>query len=234
MNCQIVPTVPGYFAYRLTPGKFPLAVEPRAAWRDIAAAILTAPTEGAPPEWEVFAQFNALHLDPAKNQLSRRGAAWIPEMCLGLFPGEPPPALYTDEEIMALTPGQNPRPLFHQLLRISKEGDPRREALNTFAGTGALACVQYRTEGSAEGLSEVLRATIEEDAFTAFPLNVPLISARTARLFAEEKAVQAMLPHIRQAIHEDHLTGEISLFLTAPIEKVLAPAGLTRHLHLIT
>ena len=220
MKWQSLRSQGGPFVYRVTLEPFPLAATARQEWAEVLRRLLTASALNQ-LEWEVFAQCNALHIDSAKNSLSARGRDWMPEMVLGMFPDGVPPSLYTPEEIMALAPGEWPRPMSHQMLRISKNGSARMEAVATFAGSGSLAAYLPTAGNGLAEFSEVLRATIEDSTFGSFPSNVPIFGCSTALNVGKVPLLDQALNHVSAAVWEDYLHGEACVMLASPLETLL-------------
>lgn len=220
MKWQSLRSRGGPFVYRVTLEPFPLSATARQEWAEALRRLLTAAALNQ-PEWEVFAQCNALHIDSAKNSLSKRGGEWMPEMVLGMFPDGAPPSLYTPDEIMALAPGEWPRPMSHQMLRISKAGAARMEAVSTFAGSGSLAAYLPKPGNGLAEFSEVLRTTIEDSTFGAFPSNVPMFACSTALNVGKVPLLDQALNHISAAVWEDYLHGEACVMLSVPVESLV-------------
>ena len=210
------------YVYRVQLQPYPLSSSLRNTWSALVQELIkTYPAAGS-TEWEVFLQINGMHLDNTKDVLPERGKDWMPEVAMGLFPDGPPPALYTEDDILSLSPGELPRPMSHQLLRISKEGPPRAEAAGLFAGSGALALCLPRYKGAVEALSEPLRKTITDLTFRSFPKNLPLLTFSTADNAGKVPMLDQVLESVSVSLWEDYGNGAACLVADQPLDQWLA------------
>ena len=130
---------------------------------------------------EVFVQFNQLHRGDGPARLAANVRAWMPQSGLGAFPDEPPPAGYTKEDFEDLAPGEKPRPLVHQLFRITTSQQARDQAQDVMLGLGTVvrAWISGKTEAFLDRGRQLLLPPIKDPMFTAFPFYVPLFQLKT-------------------------------------------------------
>ena len=130
---------------------------------------------------EVFVQFNQLHRRDGPARFGAYVRAWMPRVGLGAFPDEPPPAGYTKEDFEGLAPGEKPRPLMHQLFRITTSQQARDQARDVMLGLGTVVQVWIsgKTEVFLDRGRQLLLPPIKDPMLTAFTFYVPLFRVKT-------------------------------------------------------
>lgn len=101
---------------------------------------------------------------------------WMPRFGVGLWMHQPPPTMWTREEIM-LTPGR-PRPIVERVALLSNEPATQRAAWFRMLGSGAVLRVSRAADRDFIGEStDLLQPTIADESLTSFPFYVPLLTA---------------------------------------------------------
>ena len=130
---------------------------------------------------EVFIQLEQLPGKEAHTAFSDHAREWLPETGLGVWPDREPPAIWTQEEFMNLTPGDKLRPLMFQLFRITTPPAARLKAWRVMLGFGSI--LEIMVEGSAKSFFEATRSTflqkIQDRSYRAFPFYAPLLERKT-------------------------------------------------------
>jgi hypothetical protein len=167
-------------AYRLPVGGFPAAEEEtgelRRFWTGLSAAAAQTWTLNA----TVFLQFAQLHTGDVWKRVSEHGAAWLPEIGLGVWPDRPAPHLWTEQEFLDLVPGSSPV-LMYQLFRISGPGRAKEQAREVMLGHGTVLEVLSAepSDGFLSKGREVFLPGIEDPIFRMYPFYAPLLEAGT-------------------------------------------------------
>lgn len=112
--------------------------------------------------------------------LSQHGRDWIPKLGLGIWPDRPAPSLWTPKDFEDLAPGEKPRRLMYQVLRITKSIEARENARDTLLGLGTvLQIICSAPDAFLEKMRSTFLKSITEPSFSCFSFYVPLFEANT-------------------------------------------------------
>lgn len=188
MQLQPLEQQHGFFCYLLKVATYPLPATDRELYLGILARLEQELAGIHGGSHEILLQVWKLHHDHASKQVSKNGRAWAPVIGMGIWPHQPPPALWTQEEFDNLVPGEVPRPPILMVIRLKGKREDCNNVLPLTAGRGAL--IEFGTQGQAEkfyeGCEEYFRDFITEPLHAAYPFFFPLIDARTLSSFAPE------------------------------------------------
>lgn len=175
---------------------------------------------------EVAVQIICLHHADGPARMMKNGAKWMPMVGLGVFPNEPPPTIWAPADFEDLAPGEMPRPLMHQVLRITAGQEERDGARRALLGLGTIVQV-WRSEVGQPLLnawSEVLVPPITDPAFLGFPVYVPLLSAASLAV-ASAPQLEEWLAGARFYIRESN-EDRMMLFLSRePLDPLFEACG---------
>lgn len=160
--------------------EFPVPPENMAPVRKLWSACRKALLKRGELPSEMFLQ--TIHLGKVgSTRLTRHAREWMPEVGLGVWPDQPPPALPTQADFQDLGPGEKPRPMLYQVMRIMGEAATKRQALAAMLGTGV--ALEVVTPAGGEAFLKQSRALllppIREPGFRRYPFYVPILE-RTA------------------------------------------------------
>ena len=156
--------------------EFPIPQQKMPPFRKFWSACDRAFLKGGKLTPEVFLQTN--HLGKiGSGRLVRHAREWMPQVGLGVWPDQKPPALPTAADIQDLGPGEKPRPMMYQVMHISGEAATRRMALAAMLGTGV--ALEIVTPAGGEDFlkrsRDLLLPPIKEPGFRNYPFYVPII-----------------------------------------------------------
>ena len=163
-------------------------------------------SRGAKLPSEMFLQ--TIHLGKVgSTRLSRHAREWMPEVGLGVWPDQPPPALPTQADFQDLGPGEKPRPMLYQVMRIMGEAATKRQALAAMLGTGV--ALEVVTPAGGEAFLKQSRALllppIREPGFRKYPFYVPILERRTLESATPEQLNQwfcGASAYIRESVED--------------------------------
>ena len=176
-----------FFAYLVDIGAYPLPMKARSRYAK-ALEQLTKQLCTHSAEHLVVLQCDELHRDNAIQQLAKQAALWQPEMGLGVYPDQPPPAAWDDMTLLDRDYSEQMPPLKHTVVLIGGEETGKADAVARMAGTGGL--VQVGSSKDSPSLlaewKQTLLAFIEDEGFRAYPIYIPLFHAGSFTVTADK------------------------------------------------
>ncbi len=159
---------------------FPIPAENMASLRKLVGACRQVFLKRGQLPSEVFLQTNRLgKLGSAR--LARHAREWMPELGLGVWPDQPPPALPTAADFEDLGPQEKPRPMMYEVMQITGEASTKQLALAAMLGTGAVleAVTPAGGETFLEQTKALLLPPIKEPGLRRYPFYVPILERKT-------------------------------------------------------
>ena len=122
-------------------------------------------------------EVNKLPLDKGGPKVSSNGRLWLPSTGLGIFPHQPPPRLWTDDDFLEREYGTPLPPLMNTVFLIQETEQAARHAFQAMLGSGSLTYLL--TEAKAAYLQhteDTLLPAIQEESLRGHPFYLPLLS----------------------------------------------------------
>lgn len=176
-------------AYCLPVAGFPIAAPNLPSFAKVLRCLTEALANARGLTIETFLQFNQFHFGDASTRFSDHACEWMPQLGLGVWPDREPPTLWTKEEFENLGAGARPRPLMHQVFRLSASQEVTKNACELMLGFGTI--VQMMTTESGDSLLGKTRALllppIKEPVLSSFPFYVPLLNGKSLETASTEQ-----------------------------------------------
>jgi hypothetical protein len=194
---------------------FPLAEQERTRLTDLLMDWLSSLTGQRAWRSAIFLQGEALHEAAMVNRLTEQAAEWMPDLGLGIRPGNPP-HLLRPEDLSKLRWNEFPKPQHATLFHLTEEGAAFRSGIPAYCGSGALlSCLlDVPVETYLARQRALWLPTIAEPAFRAHPFYVPLLGAPELQESAQK--LQAWTGDVRVYLRESAEDHGMLLFCSNP------------------
>jgi len=205
--------------------RFPIPAEEIAPLRKLVGAFRQAFLKRGQLPSEVFLQTNRLgKLGSAR--LSRHAREWMPELGLGVWPDQPPPALPSAADFEDLGPEEKPRPMMYEVMKITGEASTKQFALAAMLGTGAVleAVTPDGGEAFLKQTKALLLPPIKEPGFRRYSFYVPIIEIKSLGA-ATAQQLDSWLGGASAYIRESVQDQGILIIARAPLAPLLKDLG---------
>jgi hypothetical protein len=168
-------------AYLLEVSTFPISEPERAATLRFLCMLVDILERKHGLRTVVFLQANQLYLENGERTLQRMARAWLPELGVGIFPDRGPMQPWTREEFEELEPGDEMRPVIHQIFRVHAVGSGLHDAWQSMFGGGTVLLMLTTDSESqlVDKANQLLRPLAENPAFPSFSLHAPLLDSKS-------------------------------------------------------
>lgn len=175
---------------------------------------------------EVVVQIICLHHADGPARMMKNGAKWMPMVGLGVFPNDPPPTIWAPADFEDLGPGEMPRPLMHQVLRITAGQEERDAARRALLGLGTIVEIWHRDvdQPLLNAWKELLVPPITDPAFLGFPVYVPLLRAASVET-ASATQLEEWLAGARFYVRESNEDRMILFLSPEPLDPLFQACG---------
>lgn len=167
-----------------------------------------------------------LHEGGAARTLGENARHWNPDFGLGVWLDEPPPSLWTEDELLRTPPGARLRPPLFQLVRLQPQGGDLATAWRHFGGGNIWLALAVRPDPESFLAREAprYREWVTDASLQAFDWCLPLLRARCAHA----DLLEARLHHLEALdayLRESEEDGGLVVWAKIPLEPVFDQLG---------
>lgn len=220
------PPVAGWHRAVVRPACWPVPPELRPQWIEAGCVLHR---RLLPEAGRVIAALQVWHLHEggAARILGANAPRWNPDFGAGVWLDEPPPRLWTEEELLRLPPGSKVRPPLYQLVRVQPEAADFPAVWREIGGRNAWLALSLscNPETFLASQAEAYRQWITDPTLLASGWYLPLLRARSAEspLFA---ARRHHLDLVATYLRESEEDGGLLIWSRMPLAPVLEELGL--------
>lgn len=216
-------------AYYLPLEKFPASEAETAAIKEFLTNFSRELGQGQGLSGELFLQLTDMNRPEGPKRISKNASRWMVEMGMGIWPDREPPAFFKKEDFTEIKPGEAPRNLMHQIMRVGADAPDRIHAVEGMAGLGAVLQMFVKEDWQSlqREMVNTLSAPITEELFLGFPFYVPLIEKKAlGNKYASE--LKKWLCGASVYLREDVQDKCILIVSAIPLEKTFLRMNATR------